>query len=65
MPGTRLVRTWNGQRIEVTVTREGFEYEGRQFRSLSALAKSITGSHLSGRAFFGLTKRKPRKESGA
>lgn len=61
MPGTKLVRTWKGQRIEVTVTREGFEHEGRVYRSLSALAKTITGSHLSGRAFFGLTRRKAAK----
>jgi len=61
MPGTKLVRTWKGERLEVTVTREGFEYEGRVYRSLSALAKTITGSHLSGWAFFGLTRRKATK----
>jgi hypothetical protein len=64
MPGTKLVRTWRGQRIEVTVTRDGFEHEGRVYRSLSALAKTITGSHLSGRAFFGLTRRKLAAKGG-
>jgi len=60
-PGTKLARTWRGQRIEVTVTRDGIEYEGRIYRSLTAVAKTVTGSHLSGRAFFGLTRRKAAK----
>ncbi|MBN2583495.1 MAG: DUF2924 domain-containing protein [Planctomycetes bacterium] len=61
VPGTKLARTWRGQRIEVTVTRDGIEYEGRIYRSLTAVAKTVTGSHLSGRAFFGLTRRKAAK----
>jgi hypothetical protein len=56
--GTRLIREWHGQRHEVTVTREGFEYQGRVFRSLTAVAKAITGAHMSGRAFFGIEKRR-------
>jgi hypothetical protein len=56
MLGTRLVREWNGGRYEVTVVREGFEHQGRVYRSLSAVAKTITGSHLSGRAFFGVAR---------
>jgi hypothetical protein len=59
-PGTRLVREWNGRRFEVTATEGGFEYSGRKYRSLSAIAKAITGAHWSGPQFFGL--RTPRKD---
>lgn len=56
VPGTRFIREWNGDRYEVTVTRDGFDFQGRTFRSLSAIAKVITGTHWNGRAFFGLGK---------
>ena len=52
--GTKLVREWNGQRFEVLVARDGFDFQGRRYRSLSAVAKAITGAHRSGPAFFGL-----------
>lgn len=52
--GTRLVREWDGKRCEVTVTGTGFEFEGRPYRSLSAIANAITGGHWNGRVFFGL-----------
>ena len=55
--GTRLVREWNGERYEVTVTREGFEFQGRTYRSLSAIARAITGTQWNGPAFFGLRRR--------
>jgi len=42
--GTRLVREWKGERHEVTVTRDGYEYRGRPFKSLSAVARTITGT---------------------
>ena len=58
LPGTRLVREWNGQRHEVTAIEGGFEYDGRRYKSLSAIAKAITGAHWSGPQFFGL--RTPR-----
>lgn len=58
--GSKLVREWNGRRYEVTTLRDGFEYEGRKFRSLSAIAKAITGTHWNGRAFFGLAGRNSR-----
>ena len=61
LPGTRLVREWNGQRYEVTAVEGGFEYAGRKYRSLSAIAKVITGAHWSGPQFFGL--RTPKKEA--
>jgi hypothetical protein len=61
--GTRLIREWDGQRHEVNVTREGFEYEGRLYRSLSAIANAITGTHWNGKLFFGLAKPKKNKRS--
>ena len=53
-PGTKLIRQWQDQTHEVLVTREGFEYRGRQYRSLSEIARQITGTRWSGPAFFGL-----------
>ena len=60
--GTRLIREWQGRRYEVTVVHGGFEYDGRRYRSLTAVADKITSSHRSGLAFFGL--RKPEKKRG-
>jgi len=54
-PGTRLVRDWHGVGHTVVVLDEGFEYDGRTWRSLTAITKAITGSHRNGPAFFGLT----------
>ena len=54
--GTRLVREWNGERHEVTVACKGYEYRGRLFKSLSAVARAITGTRWNGPAFFGLRK---------
>ena len=62
LPGTRLIREWNGQRHEVTAVEGGFEYNGRRYKSLLAIAKVITGAHWSGPHFFGL--RTARKDSG-
>lgn len=53
-PGTRLVREWHGRRYEVVVEAEGFRWDGKRYRSLSAVARAITGSHCSGNRFFGL-----------
>lgn len=47
--GTRLVRDWHGIGHAVVVLEEGFEYDGRMWRSLTAIAKAITGSHRNGR----------------
>lgn len=52
--GTRLVREWDGVEHCVTVLADGFEYDGRQFRSLSAVARAITGTRWNGPLFFGL-----------
>ncbi|WP_430397412.1 DUF2924 domain-containing protein [Ferrovibrio sp.] len=55
-PGTRLVREWQGERHEVTVLEKRFAYRGRQFDSLSEVAREITGTRWSGPVFFGLKK---------
>ena len=52
--GTRLVRGWDGERHEVNVLDDGFEYCGKRYRSLSAIARAITGTQWNGPAFFGL-----------
>jgi hypothetical protein len=61
--GTVLTKTWRGQDIRVHVREDGFEYEGEVYRSLTAVAKAITGAHWSGALFFGLRKRKPKGAS--
>ena len=55
MPGTRLVRDWHGTGHTVTVLDEGFEYDGKAWASLSAIAKAITGTHWNGPRFFGIS----------
>ena len=57
MPGTILVRQYHGQTLEVKVFQEGFEYDGRIYKSLTAVAKRITARHWNGYHFFGLVKR--------
>lgn len=54
IPGTVLTRSYRGRLIQVTVLPKGFEWEGEVYRSLSAVAKAVTGSHWNGRLFFGL-----------
>ena len=53
-PGSRLVREWQGRSYTVEVTDRGFLYGGRQYRSLSEVARTITGARWSGPRFFGL-----------
>jgi hypothetical protein len=55
--GTVLTRKYRGRQIEVKVLPQGFEYAGESYRSLSAAAKAVTGSHWNGH-FFGLTTQK-------
>ena len=54
--GARLVREWNGHTHTVTVTEEGFTYAVRSYRSLTAIAREITGAQWSGPRFFGLAR---------
>ena len=56
--GTRLVREWNGVEHTVTVLTNGFEWQGRRFKSLSAIARQITGTRWNGYRYFGLRERK-------
>ena len=56
--GARLVREWNGRTYTVTVEEEGFTYAGRNYRSLTAIAREITGARWSGPRFFGLAAKK-------
>ena len=52
--GTRLVREWDGVEHTVTVMKDGFDWQGHKFKSLSAVAKAITGTQWNGYRFFGL-----------
>jgi hypothetical protein len=52
--GTRLIREWQGAEHCVTVLRDGYEYSGRPYKSLSAIARAITGTRWNGWVFFGL-----------
>jgi hypothetical protein len=55
--GTRLLREYQGVEHVVTVLADGFEYQGRLYRSLSAIARAITGTRWNGWTFFGLRGR--------
>ena len=63
-PGAKLVREWRGRTHTVRVLDDGFEWDGRRWRSLSAVARAITGAHWSGPRFFAL-QGKGRPQSGA
>lgn len=56
LPGTTLRREYKGRTLQVIVLRDGFEYEGQTYKSLSAVAKAVTGTHWNGYHFFGLAK---------
>ena len=55
-PGGRLIREWNGATHIVEVTETGLQWRGQNWRSLSVIAREITGAHWSGPRFFGLSK---------
>ena len=56
--GTRLVREYRGIEHSVTVMPDGYEWQGRPYRSLSAIARGITGTRWNGLVFFGLRNRR-------
>jgi len=56
MPGTVLSRQYKGRTVIVTILPNGFEYEGKVYRSLSAVATAVTGTHWNGYHFFNLLK---------
>jgi len=57
-PGSLLTRRVGDRQIVVKVLKEGFEYESRQYRSLSAIAREVTGTRWNGLLFFGLAERR-------
>jgi hypothetical protein len=56
--GTVLVREWRGVEHRITVLHDGYDYMGRRYKSLSAIARAITGTNWNGPAFFGLRRHK-------
>ena len=58
--GTRLIREWQGVEHVVTVTADGYEWQGRPYKSLSSVARAITGTRWNGWVFFGLKNRSRR-----
>ena len=61
--GGRLIREWAGTSHVVDVTPDGYRWKARTYRSLSAIAREITGAHWSGPRFFGLAASGPTKNS--
>ena len=57
-PGTRLIREWHGVTHTVLVHADGAEWRGQRYRSLTTVARAITGAHWSGPRFFGLRSRR-------
>lgn len=55
--GTKIVREWHGREYEVTVRGEKYEFQGKLYRSLSGVARAITGTNWNGNEFFGIKKR--------
>lgn len=64
-PGTRLMREWNGRMHAVLVTDDGVLFEDQRYRSLSHVARAITGARWSGPRFFGLKPKGPPPVQGA
>ena len=56
--GTRLIREFQGVEHTVTVLQDGYEYQGRPYQSLSAIARAITGTRWNGWVFFGLKNKR-------
>ena len=64
-PGARLVREWHGEAHTVIVLEDGFQWKGTRWRSLSVIAREITGVHWSGPRFFGLKGRAKAETASA
>lgn len=62
MPGSTITRQYKGKTLLVRVLQRGFEYEGEVYKSLSAVAKAVTGSHWNGFHFFNVN---PAAKNGA
>lgn len=52
--GIKLIREFKGKRYSVTVLKDGFEFNGNKYKSLSSIANKITGKHWNGKKFFGV-----------
>ncbi len=63
--GTRLVRSWHGKMYQVLALDDGFEFDGRRYKSLTQIASDITGVQWSGPRFFGLVRRAKPKVSAS
>jgi Protein of unknown function (DUF2924) len=61
LPGTVVNREYKGQLIRVTALADGFEYHGERYKSLTAVAKAVTGKHWNGFHFFGLRKKRGQR----
>ena len=61
-PGTRLLREWRGTTHEVMATDKGYVWNGTTYRSLTAIARTITGTQWNGLVFFGLKKKRGAKD---
>ncbi|MCB1376978.1 MAG: DUF2924 domain-containing protein [Alphaproteobacteria bacterium] len=61
--GTRLIREWQGVEHTVTVLKNGYEWQGRPYTSLSAIARAITGTRWNGWVFFGVRNVSTRKRT--
>jgi hypothetical protein len=64
-PGVRLFRAWDGTTHIVEVLGDGFEWQGRRYGSLSAIAKAITGTNWNGYVFFGVKRRPAHNKNAA
>jgi hypothetical protein len=58
--GTRLVREWQGQNYEITIMDKDYHWQGKQYKSLTAIAYEITGTKWSGPRFFGLNDKEQK-----
>ena len=63
-PGAVLVREWRGISHQVSVLEKGFSFRGKRYRSLSEVAREITGTRWSGPLFFGLKRRAKEAANG-
>jgi hypothetical protein len=61
--GAVLVREWNGRTYQVSVLEHGFQMDGKEYASLTAIAKKITGAKWSGPRFFGLNGKRGAKHA--
>jgi hypothetical protein len=63
-PGAVLEREFRGTAVTAKVLPDGFEYQGRRYRSLSAIASEVTGTRWNGLSFFGLTGKPAKRKEG-